>query len=601
MFVWGVGTSNIFEDGFDWPSSSTAVVLAVGTIVIPAVDGFVNSQRFEQWNDKADIAWQKARDDAERKEIDNAAVFKKAGAVLKAKRALLKNRGLHEAADSQAAPLEADEAPGPTQAPSSSTVAAPISISEPPRSKRKMPRAAPKRLFVDGGGWRLSPRLGSRRAARPAPVDGILLITGISAENELARETETRSARCVNKAGYRGDPEKNAYLIIVRDMCDNDNNTDSGSAPVKAAGFPTSHGAQRSCCETGGGGGGGGGGGAVVPGPVVGENAVAEGVTLKSDRGDANGINREVEAVHKRLLAESLIVFHDKRTTSRQLATQLLVRLVGRLAVVQGADDIQTVVEKFHVPHASKSGVNVIITDLEPKFSFLLAVVPKLMEFLRSRSLRPGLGKLPIVSVIVVIDAGDPRPEMLASAFDSGVDAVLQRPLQKSVVTACVGEVLRRQANIEFVYKDVVGEVETFNYPRFVLEGFHFDGVGEGSVSAGDGDGVFNEAMGEAVRTYTLQASVSRSGSVTTIGSSGGPQDGAPSNAGVAAENSPSISGASRSAPEDSTPTKPDQDTGAPETSETGASRAAIARGVGKVACRNEAFTGQTDHYLDTF
>lgn len=79
---------------------------------------------------QADIAWQKARDDAERKEIDNAAVFKKAGAVLKAKRALLKNRGLHEAADSQAAPLEADEAPGPTQAPSSSTVAAPISISE---------------------------------------------------------------------------------------------------------------------------------------------------------------------------------------------------------------------------------------------------------------------------------------------------------------------------------------------------------------------------------------------------------------------------------------------------------------------------------------
>ena len=45
---------------------------------------------------------------------------------------------------------------------------------------------------------------------------------------------------------------------------------------------------------------------------------------------------RCVQAVHKRLLAESLIVFHDKRTTSRQLATQLLVRLVGRLAVVQG-------------------------------------------------------------------------------------------------------------------------------------------------------------------------------------------------------------------------------------------------------------------------
>lgn len=35
--------------------------------------------------------------------------------------------------------------------------------------------------------------------------------------------------------------------------------------------------------------------------------------------------------------------------------------------------------------------------------------VPKLMEFLRMRSVRPGLGKLPIVAVIVVVDADDPR------------------------------------------------------------------------------------------------------------------------------------------------------------------------------------------------
>lgn len=35
--------------------------------------------------------------------------------------------------------------------------------------------------------------------------------------------------------------------------------------------------------------------------------------------------------------------------------------------------------------------------------------VPKLMEFLRLRSLRPGLGKLPIVAVIVVIDPDEPR------------------------------------------------------------------------------------------------------------------------------------------------------------------------------------------------
>lgn len=52
MFVWGMGTSNIFEDGFDFEQSTTAAFLAVGSIVIPAVDSFVNSQRVEQWNDR---------------------------------------------------------------------------------------------------------------------------------------------------------------------------------------------------------------------------------------------------------------------------------------------------------------------------------------------------------------------------------------------------------------------------------------------------------------------------------------------------------------------------------------------------------------------
>ncbi|CAM9448953.1 unnamed protein product [Scytosiphon promiscuus] len=72
MFVWGVGTSNIFEDGFGWTESRAAVVLAVGAIVIPAIDGFVNSSRVEQWNDKfsfskwrfstqADLRWKKLR------------------------------------------------------------------------------------------------------------------------------------------------------------------------------------------------------------------------------------------------------------------------------------------------------------------------------------------------------------------------------------------------------------------------------------------------------------------------------------------------------------------------------------------------------------
>ncbi|CAM9613703.1 unnamed protein product [Pylaiella littoralis] len=52
MFVWGVGTSRIFEDSYGWSQNRAAVVLAVGAIIIPAVDGFVNSRRVEQWNDK---------------------------------------------------------------------------------------------------------------------------------------------------------------------------------------------------------------------------------------------------------------------------------------------------------------------------------------------------------------------------------------------------------------------------------------------------------------------------------------------------------------------------------------------------------------------
>ncbi|CAM9531693.1 unnamed protein product, partial [Ectocarpus sp. 8 AP-2014] len=254
----------------------------------------------------------------------------------------------------------------------------------------------------------------------------------------------------------------------------------------------------------------------------VGAAAVApdpqRGLAAKCAREDSS----ENTAAHKRLLAESLIVFHDKRSSSRQLATQIMVRLVGRLAVVQGADDIIAVVEKLHVPHASRSGVNAIITDLDPK-------IPKLMEFLRLRSLRPGLGKLPIVSVIVVVDPDDLRPELLASAIESGVDAVIRRPLERSSFTSCVGEVLRRHASVEFVYKDVVGEVETFNYPRFILEGFHFLGVGEASSvggGVGEGDSTFNGIAGDAVRTYTKEASTgSGNGSVTTIGTGGWAQD----------------------------------------------------------------------------
>lgn len=45
------------------------------------------------------------------------------------------------------------------------------------------------------------------------------------------------------------------------------------------------------------------------------------------------------------------------------------------------------------------------------------------------------------------------RPDVLASAVESGVDAVMRRPLDASILTSCVGEVLRRHANVEHVYK----------------------------------------------------------------------------------------------------------------------------------------------------
>lgn len=76
-----------------------------------------------------------------------------------------------------------------------------------------------------------------------------------------------------------------------------------------------------------------------------------------------------------------------------------------------------------------------------------------MMDFLRSRSLRPHFSKLPVISVVVIVDTVDPREDLIASALESGVDAVLRRPLEESSVIECLGEVLRRQASVEFVYK----------------------------------------------------------------------------------------------------------------------------------------------------
>lgn len=68
-----------------------------------------------------------------------------------------------------------------------------------------------------------------------------------------------------------------------------------------------------------------------------------------------------------KLLAESTVVFHDKRAASRLLFTEILVRIVDRLVVVNCADDIQAVVEMLHVPRPDRDGVVAVITDLDPK------------------------------------------------------------------------------------------------------------------------------------------------------------------------------------------------------------------------------------------
>lgn len=88
--------------------------------------------------------------------------------------------------------------------------------------------------------------------------------------------------------------------------------------------------------------------------------------------------------------------------------------------------------------------------------------------------------------------------------------------MQSSTVDPCLyavanlftfGVVFRVVAAIA-VFQDVVGEVETFNYPRFLLEGFQFLGAaGESSLGGGIGDSDgFNDIVGETARTYTLQS-----------------------------------------------------------------------------------------------
>lgn len=43
MFFWGVGTSSIGSQSFDWAETGSAASLAVAIIVIPALDSFFSS------------------------------------------------------------------------------------------------------------------------------------------------------------------------------------------------------------------------------------------------------------------------------------------------------------------------------------------------------------------------------------------------------------------------------------------------------------------------------------------------------------------------------------------------------------------------------
>lgn len=73
------------------------------------------------------------------------------------------------------------------------------------------------------------------------------------------------------------------------------------------------------------------------------------------------------QATQAKLMADFTVVFHDKRTASRLLFTEILVRLVNRLVVVDCVEDIQGVVEMLHVPRLDNNGVVAVITDLDPK------------------------------------------------------------------------------------------------------------------------------------------------------------------------------------------------------------------------------------------
>lgn len=55
LFFWGLGTSNVAQQSFQWSDPSSSAAMAVATIVIPALDAFFGSQLIGDWYDKVSL------------------------------------------------------------------------------------------------------------------------------------------------------------------------------------------------------------------------------------------------------------------------------------------------------------------------------------------------------------------------------------------------------------------------------------------------------------------------------------------------------------------------------------------------------------------
>jgi CRP-like cAMP-binding protein/tetratricopeptide (TPR) repeat protein len=171
---------------------------------------------------------------------------------------------------------------------------------------------------------------------------------------------------------------------------------------------------------------------------------------------------------NRELLADSFVVLYDKGKSSRRASASVLSKIVQRLAVCADFAHVIDLVEAHNDGQIGRQPIDCIIMDLGPQ-------VQKMLDYLKSRASIDQVRKLPIVPVVAV--TSPPLPEL--DSLPLGVDAVLARPLQRSDIICCVGGMMRRYTGVEFVYKDIIGEVERFRYPQFDLTGFESGQEGE--------------------------------------------------------------------------------------------------------------------------